>query len=238
MFHLEPVGRHLIEVCTNVSCALVGAQGVVEAFEAELGIRPGETTEDGEFTLRTVECAGGCGWAPSSPSTTATASRCAPRTSRDRGGASWPGGPHRARRRGGPRPRSSRPTRRRRLRGAGEGARDGAAGGRRRAARRERARARRRRVPDGQEGELPREGTGKPTYLVVNADESEPGTFKDREIMFTVPHRLIEGCLITAHAIGRTPSSSTSAASTSPSSRSCARARGGAAAGCSAASRS
>jgi NADH-quinone oxidoreductase subunit F len=39
-------------------------------------------------------------------------------------------------------------------------------------------------------------------YLVVNADESEPGTFKDRELMFSVPHRLIEGCLITAHAIG------------------------------------
>jgi NADH-quinone oxidoreductase subunit E len=62
MFHLAPVGRHLIEVCTNVSCALVGAQQVVEAFEEELGIVPGETTEDGEFTLRTIECAGGCGW--------------------------------------------------------------------------------------------------------------------------------------------------------------------------------
>src|SRR5213076_3370492 len=42
----------------------------------------------------------------------------------------------------------------------------------------------------------------KPTYLTVNADESEPGTFKDREIMLRVPHRLLEGCLITAHAIG------------------------------------
>ncbi len=63
MFHLEPVGRHLVEVCTNVSCALVGAQQVLEAFERELGIRPGETTEDGEFTLRTIECLGGCGWA-------------------------------------------------------------------------------------------------------------------------------------------------------------------------------
>jgi NADH-quinone oxidoreductase subunit E len=62
MFHLEPVGRHLIEVCTNISCALVGAQQVVDAFESELGIRPGETSEDGRFTLRTVECAGGCGW--------------------------------------------------------------------------------------------------------------------------------------------------------------------------------
>jgi NADH-quinone oxidoreductase E subunit len=62
MFHLEPVGRHLVEICTNVSCALVGAQQVVEAFEEELGVRPGETTEDGEVTLRTMECAGGCGW--------------------------------------------------------------------------------------------------------------------------------------------------------------------------------
>ena len=62
MFHLQPVGRHLVEVCTNISCALVGAQQVLEAFESELGVRPGETTEDGEFTLRTVECAGGCGW--------------------------------------------------------------------------------------------------------------------------------------------------------------------------------
>jgi NADH-quinone oxidoreductase subunit E len=62
MFHLEPVGRHMIEVCTNVSCALVGAQQVLEAFERELGVEAGETTEDGEFTLRTIECAGGCGW--------------------------------------------------------------------------------------------------------------------------------------------------------------------------------
>jgi NADH-quinone oxidoreductase E subunit len=63
MFHLEPVGRHMIEVCTNVSCALVGAQQVLEAFEDELGVQAGETTEDGDFTLRTIECAGGCGWA-------------------------------------------------------------------------------------------------------------------------------------------------------------------------------
>ena len=62
MFHLAPVGRHMVEVCTNVSCALVGAQQVLERFEDVLGIRPGETTPDGEITLRTVECAGGCGW--------------------------------------------------------------------------------------------------------------------------------------------------------------------------------
>ena len=62
MYHLAPTGRHLVEVCTNLSCALARAQDVVEAFESELGVRAGETTADGEVTLRTVECAGGCGW--------------------------------------------------------------------------------------------------------------------------------------------------------------------------------
>lgn len=63
MFRLEPVGRHVVEVCTNVSCAVKGAQQVVEAFERELGIETGATTGDGDVTLRTVECLGGCGWA-------------------------------------------------------------------------------------------------------------------------------------------------------------------------------
>jgi NADH-quinone oxidoreductase E subunit len=62
-FHLAPVGEHLVEVCTNVSCAVVGAQRVVDAFESELGCRAGETSPDGKVTLRTVECLGGCGWA-------------------------------------------------------------------------------------------------------------------------------------------------------------------------------
>jgi NADH-quinone oxidoreductase E subunit len=63
MFHLAPVGKHLIEVCTNLSCALVGAQRVVDAFEDELGMRIGETSEDGEITFRAIECLGGCGYA-------------------------------------------------------------------------------------------------------------------------------------------------------------------------------
>jgi NADH-quinone oxidoreductase subunit E len=63
MYHLEPVGKHLVEVCTNLSCALAGAQRVVDAFSSELGVAPGETTEDGEVTFRTVECLGGCGYA-------------------------------------------------------------------------------------------------------------------------------------------------------------------------------
>jgi len=64
MFNLEPVGRHLVEVCTNLSCALAGANQVVDALEIELGIPPGETSDDGEVTFRLIECAGGCGYAP------------------------------------------------------------------------------------------------------------------------------------------------------------------------------
>jgi NADH-quinone oxidoreductase subunit E len=60
---LQPVGRTVVEVCTNVSCALSGAQQVVDAFARELAVRPGTTSEDGAFTLGTVECLGGCGWA-------------------------------------------------------------------------------------------------------------------------------------------------------------------------------
>jgi NADH-quinone oxidoreductase subunit E len=60
MFQLEPVGTHMVEVCTNICCGLVNAQAVLEAFEHELGVGPGETTADGAVTLRAVECLGGC----------------------------------------------------------------------------------------------------------------------------------------------------------------------------------
>jgi NADH-quinone oxidoreductase subunit E len=60
MFHLDPVGKHMVEVCTNVCCGLVNAQAVLEAFERELGNAPCETTADGSVTLRAVECLGGC----------------------------------------------------------------------------------------------------------------------------------------------------------------------------------
>jgi NADH-quinone oxidoreductase subunit E len=62
MFHLAPVGERLVEVCTNICCGLRGAQDVLAAFQSELGVEPGETTPDGKFTLRAVECIGGCGW--------------------------------------------------------------------------------------------------------------------------------------------------------------------------------
>jgi NADH:ubiquinone oxidoreductase subunit E len=62
-YYLEPGGRTRVEVCTNISCGLAGAQQVLEAFERELGISAGSTAEDGDYTLGTIECLGGCGWA-------------------------------------------------------------------------------------------------------------------------------------------------------------------------------
>ncbi len=64
MYELKPVGRHKICVCTNVSCMINGSDRIVEHMERRLGIKLGETTEDGRFTLKEVECLGACGGAP------------------------------------------------------------------------------------------------------------------------------------------------------------------------------
>ena len=64
MYNLKPVGRHEISVCTNISCMLNGAGLVVKHLENRLGIRMGETTEDGRFTLKEAECLAACGGAP------------------------------------------------------------------------------------------------------------------------------------------------------------------------------
>jgi NADH-quinone oxidoreductase subunit E len=64
MYELEPVGRHKICVCTNISCLLCGSDDVVAHLEKKLGIKLGETTPDGQFTLKEVECLGACCGAP------------------------------------------------------------------------------------------------------------------------------------------------------------------------------
>lgn len=64
MYNKEPTGRYLLEVCHNVSCALLGAHGVIETIERKCGIHPGQTSEDGMFTLKGVECSAFCGGAP------------------------------------------------------------------------------------------------------------------------------------------------------------------------------
>jgi NADH-quinone oxidoreductase subunit E len=64
MFNRQPVGENLIQVCTNISCSLLGAEHIVEHLKSKLGIDVGETTPDNKFTLVTVECLGSCGTAP------------------------------------------------------------------------------------------------------------------------------------------------------------------------------
>ena len=64
MYHTQPVGRHVIDVCTTVSCWLRDSDALVKHLKKKLGIDVGETTADGRFTLRTVECLGSCGTAP------------------------------------------------------------------------------------------------------------------------------------------------------------------------------
>ncbi|HEY9148447.1 MAG TPA: NADH-quinone oxidoreductase subunit NuoE [Gammaproteobacteria bacterium] len=64
MYELSPVGRHKINICTNISCMLCGSDKVVSHLEQRLGIKLGETTEDGRFTLKEVECLGACVNAP------------------------------------------------------------------------------------------------------------------------------------------------------------------------------
>jgi len=64
MYELKPVGKHKISVCTNISCLLCGSDEIVNHLNSKLGVKFGQTTEDGQFTLKEVECLGACGGAP------------------------------------------------------------------------------------------------------------------------------------------------------------------------------
>jgi NADH-quinone oxidoreductase subunit E len=64
MFHLEPVGKHVIEYCRTGPCCLMGGEEVYGYLKEKLGIDSGQTTVDGQFTLKEVECLAACGWGP------------------------------------------------------------------------------------------------------------------------------------------------------------------------------
>ncbi len=64
MYNLKPVGRYLFEVCQTGPCMLRGSDDIIKYIGEKLGIKPGQTTADGMFTLKTVECLGACGYAP------------------------------------------------------------------------------------------------------------------------------------------------------------------------------
>ncbi len=64
MLHTKPVGKYVLQVCTNLSCQLCNAEGIMAHLTRRLGIAPGETTPDNRFTLLEVECLGSCGTSP------------------------------------------------------------------------------------------------------------------------------------------------------------------------------
>jgi NADH-quinone oxidoreductase subunit E len=64
MFHLKPVGKYVLEVCQTGPCMLNGSDQIIDYIKQKLDIENGETTTDGMFTLKTVECLGACGYAP------------------------------------------------------------------------------------------------------------------------------------------------------------------------------
>ena len=212
MFRLKPEGKTLVEVCTTLSCALSGAEELLEHTCRKLGIKPGETTSDGKFTVKGVECLAACGGAPAvqvngewlEHATAADIDRVIAGEPVRRS-FEWPKSPgehilfqnvwkegstsidvYRAS--GGyaklgewlklPPEEIVETVKKSGLRGRG------GAG-----------------FPTGMKwGFLPRDNP-KPRYMCVNADESEPGTYKDRVIVERDPHRLVEAIVVSCHAI-------------------------------------
>ena len=64
LYHREPVGKHVIQVCRTLSCALLGSERILDRCEKKPGIKAGQTTADGKITLQTAECLASCGTAP------------------------------------------------------------------------------------------------------------------------------------------------------------------------------
>ncbi len=212
IFRLKPEGKRTIEICTTLSCALNGGERLLEHTCRRLGVEPGGTSADGEFTVRGVECLAACGGAPAvqvdgewlEHATTADVDRVlAGETVHRR--FEWPKSPREhvlfqnvwkegstaleVYRQGGGYARLGEwlrlspeaiveQVKRSNLRGRG------GAG-----------------FPTGMKWSFLPKDSPKPRYLCVNADESEPGTYKDRVIIERDPHRLIEAVVVSSHAI-------------------------------------
>jgi NADH-quinone oxidoreductase subunit F len=212
MYRFRPAGKHLLEVCTNLSCALAGADDLIAAACRKLGIREGGTSADGNWTVQRVECLAACGGAVACQvdgewvENTRLDDLDAILSGRlKRRPFEWPAGPgdtvlfrnvwkpdsaaletYRA---GGGYANLARhlalspdeiieKVKASTLRGRG------GAG-----------------FPTGLKWSFLPKDSPKPRYLCVNADESEPGTYKDRVLIERDPHQLIEACVVSAHAI-------------------------------------
>jgi NADH-quinone oxidoreductase subunit F len=211
MFYREPTGRRVIRVCGDPACGLAGGDAVLEAICGHLGVSPGEVTADGGFTVERAPCLGLCEHAP------ALLVGDTPIGQADPAGAAslCQGIGHSAEARVAGETRlltancgKGRPTTlaeyvtgggyaglRKALsldpgaiiaevKAAGLVGRGGAA------------------FPTGLKLEGAATALGQPKYVICNADESEPGTFKDRVLMVEDPHRVLEGLSISARAVG------------------------------------
>jgi len=211
MFYRQPVGRTVVRVCSAPVCALAGADAVAQALCRHLQIEPGEVSSDGAFTVEHAPCLGLCDRAPAVlVSETAlghadpadAAAICALSGQKP---VSFVGGDIRilTSNCGQGHPTSLADYQARggyaglkkaltmmpqavlaEVKAAGLVGRGGAA------------------FPTGVKWEGAANARGQPKYIVCNADESEPGTFKDRVLMEEDPHRIIEGMIIAAYAVG------------------------------------
>jgi NADH-quinone oxidoreductase F subunit len=217
MFRRAPLGRFHLQVDTNIPAMLAGAEAIVAHLERELGIEVGQTTADGLFTLSTVECLASCGTCPVIQVNdryyeNMTVARTDALIAALREG-SMPELPAEAsfgtacdvllKRRGTPNATSIEVYERtggyKALAMALEKAPAEIAAEVKASNIRGRGGAG---FPAGVKWGFLAKDTGKPTYLICNADEGEPGTFKDRQIMEYDPHLLIEGMTISGYAIG------------------------------------
>jgi len=218
LYHQQPVGKYHVQVCSNISCALRGAEGCIASISERLGIKPGETTPDGRYTLSTVECLCACEAAPMMQVNDRYVGPVTPEVidtlvNNPDSLTSLPlmfrGAP------GLVEPVLSKRFSIRESQTIETYIRDdgyqaartaltemtpeqviaqvtasnlrglGGAG-----------------FPTGKKWSFIPKESAKPKFLVVNADEGEPGTIKDRYLITKDPHRLIEGMIIAAFATG------------------------------------
>jgi NADH-quinone oxidoreductase subunit F len=211
MFQRQPAGRTIVRVCSAPVCALAGADGVAQALCRHLQIEPGEVSSDGAFTVEHAPCLGLCDRAPAlllnetAIGHTDPADAAAICAMRGRQAVNFVGGDIRilTSNCGQGHPTSLADYQARggyaglkktltmtpqavlaEVKAAGLVGRGGAA------------------FPTGVKWEGAANAPGQPKYMVCNADESEPGTFKDRVLMEEDPHRVIEGMIIAAYAVG------------------------------------
>jgi len=218
LYHQQPVGKYHVQVCQNIACALRGAEGRIAALSERLGIKPGETTPDGKYTLSTVECLCACEAAPMMQVNDQYVGPITPEVIETLVTA--------------PEQLPSLPlmfrsavalvepilSKRFTLRDA-ESIETYVRDDGYQAARKAVTEMSPEQViaevsasnlrglggagfPTGKKWSFIPKETTKPKFLVVNADEGEPGTIKDRYIIAKDPHRLIEGIVIAAYATG------------------------------------